>query len=434
MDSDIRFGRVLSVIVVLAMVVSGLTALCAPAVSADQTIRQDDLELVFNDNYMLDGCPAPYTERVYDCQSNNPGGHNLYRVGEGDGVLDWTASDSRLRLTIRVLDTDVTDLFINITGIQTAGMFDFDDGEDAGTGTSEDAYPVQSEDNYWAAGALTTHDFDFYFDILSTNVIGYSDATRVTCGYSFRDVGDGTKKSGDFPIYIYIASIFDQGANDHDAGVFPNLVEFDEFATGDDGYFEAGDHFVDTRLTLNCYGADAIDDLWCNLTPPTGISLGGDGTCWLPDGIAGDSSETLYYRSNIDLGLAPGLYRGTAALQYTRMDSGLRITEPTRPITWPVDFSFRDADPTPSDKMYSFDQMQVTDAALIDDGSGSRMIDGHCTPVTANDEPDTTEEGIPYGAQEDEVNPLNNAWFIPSVAIAMAGIIAALALMYKRKQ
>jgi hypothetical protein len=118
------------------------------------------------------------------------------------------------------------------------------------------------------------------------------------------------------------------------------------------------------------HGGDQVTDMTCELTPPAGITLAGDGTCWLPDGIAGNTEETLYFRSNIEARLAPGMHMGSAVITYTREDSGLTITEPAHPIAWPVDFNFADDDPG-NGEIYAENQIRATEVVITDNGEGN---------------------------------------------------------------
>ncbi len=361
----------LALLLVGMMMMSGLVALSAPAI-ADKVVKEDWLELDFDDTYMIDGLTGVYRESVYDAERGT-GGWNLYRVGEGDGVLDWNSNgDSNyLGIDINILDNAATDLYVNITSA-ASGSFDFDDSGDT---TSPNAYPIPGG---WTAGGIGTYTFEWNFDILITDMIGYGPRTLITCSYSYLDTTDANpanwvRRIGNFDIYISLSSIFDEG-NDDTTDVLPDLWKDEGYEN--DYLFEAGDKFVNTVLDIYNPSGDDVDDLWVTLTPPTGITLAGaDATgkakAWLPDGIGGGNTESTYFRSNIESNLAPGRHVGSAVISYTRDDSGLTVTEPATEVVWPVDFNFVDQE-AGQGLQYSNEQCYANSVVIVED---TRQID-----------------------------------------------------------
>ncbi len=354
------------------MIMTGLVAFSAP-VLADQDIRQDWLELVFDDDTQIDGLASPYTDVVFDREHQ----WNEYRPGEGDGVKDWDtvgASNNRLNIDIRVLDSDADDLCINITGAEEDSWWDFDDSGDT---TSPNAFPVASNNNNLNGVAGNTYTFSFLFDILVTDYVGYSDDTKITLSYSYRDAGSGPpmeRRTGSFDIYIHLSTLYDDSDFDEDhVSAFPDLME--NQPNDADTFFEAGDDFVATTLTLPNHLGESVSDLWVNITPPasSGITLAAGGTAWFPGTLNGGGSMQVFnYRSNVAAGTAPGIYDGTAVLQYTTGE-GLRITEPAATVSWNVDFSFRDTDPGDPNLAWTEFQCLATNVTVTE--MDSRQVD-----------------------------------------------------------
>ncbi|MCK5309103.1 MAG: hypothetical protein KAJ64_00470, partial [Thermoplasmata archaeon] len=355
------------------MVMSGLVAFSAP-VLADQDIRQDWLELVFNDMYQIEGEPSPYTEVVFDRQST----WNEFRPGEGDGARDWDtvpATANTLYVQVNVMDANCDDLYINITDAENPDWWDFDDNGDT---TTPDAFPVQGYYSGVApapgAGIITA---SWNFDILVTDFVGYGDDTQVTCSYSYYDFAASERRTGSFEIYIYLSTLYDDsGSTEDHVATLPDLTE-NEPGDGDT-FFEAGDDFVATTLTLPNHLGEAVSDIWVNLTAPadSGITLAAGGTAWFPGALAGGgSTQEFYYRTYVEAGTEPGVYTGSADVEYTT-GAGLRVMEPAAPIDWRVDFSFRDMDPyTPETTDISWSPFQciATDVVIVEDGT--RQID-----------------------------------------------------------
>jgi hypothetical protein len=428
MDSTNRFSRVFSIILTLGLIVSGLTVLCAP-ISADQDIRQDWLELVFDDQTQIDGLSSPFTDRVFDRQNQ----WNEYRPGEGDGAKDWDtmgATENDLNVDIRILDSDCDDLYINITGVEEDSWWDFDDTGDTIT---PDAFPVASSiaGNNYAAGTVATATWNF--DILVTDYIGHGDETEITCSYSYWDNNAAERRTGSFDIYIHLSTLYDNSAfNEDHVTTLPDLAEN---TLNDDGaFFEAGDVFADTQLTLPNHLGEAVSDIWINITPPaaSGITVDAGGTAWFPGSLAGGGTTQVFnYRTNVDLGTLPGRYTGTASIEYST-GAGLRITEPDAPIDWLVDFSFRDDDPKPENQKYSFDQMQVTAATLIDDGSGTRLSEHSYESYTVvNEGSNTVDIEPPILPYEEEVESRNGSLIILLIGITTVFLMTLSAIFIK---
>ncbi len=349
------------------MVMTGLVAFSAP-VLADQEIKEDWLELVFNDATQVDGEPSPYTDRVFDRQNT----WNEYRPGEGDGVRDWMtvgASENDLNVQINVLDVNCQFLYINITGAENPEWWDFDDFGDT---TTPDAFPVAGY--YNAAPGVGTITAQWTFDILVTDFIGYSDETEITCSYSYWDNTAPALRTGSFEIYIYLSTLYDNsGSTEAHVATLPDLMETQP---GDaDTFFEAGDSFVATTLTLPNHLGESVSDMWLNITPPaaSGITLAAGGTAWFPGTLnGGGNTQVFNYRTNVAAGTAPGVYEGTAVLEYTT-EEGLRITEPAAPVSWNVDFSFKDQDPGDPTLAWSEFQCLATNVTVTE--MDTRQVD-----------------------------------------------------------
>jgi len=217
-----------------------------------------------------------------------------------------------------------------------------------------------------------TDTFGWNFDILIDDMLGASAQTQITIQYSYRDITPlpVERRTGTFNIYIWLSSLFDEGNTEEIEG----LADLYEDEPDDDDYFEAGDVFSNTALDMYNPSQDDFEDLTVELTPPAGITLSGDGTCWMPEWDAGTwNTDTFYFRSSINQRLAPGMHEGTAVFSYLRLDSNIMVTEPAHPINWPVDFNFRDTDPggedaDGNDLPYSENQIKATNVTITDIG------------------------------------------------------------------
>ncbi len=416
------------------MTISGLVAISAPVV-ADTEIVDNVFEVVFDDNTMLG-------EMLYYIDESDT---SFFLLGEGDGVSDDTAAENRLTIEIQCLDIDtgnVDDVLVNVTDFDS-NVFDFQDDNTATAAPDYEGTPVSGAP--WdPASDGDTEDYTWEFDILETDLLGTSADTTIECSITWLDSGAAPPEyvsEVDFNVEIYISSIFDNPTNEPDEQL-PNMQDETE-----DPEFEAGDMFEEAEMDLRNYDDDAIDDLTCVVTLPgtppgtDGITFSGDrDTCWIPDGIPATTTDQTLYRVDVAAGTAPGVYPGSADITYTRIDSGLFITESNLGVDFEVDFSFDDDDPVPDAHPYSNYQMVVADASIIEySAAGTRMTEsgqasqtGENDETDENDESNAADEDTLFGSHGDEVNPRNNAWFIPSVAIA--SLIAVSVLLYKRKQ
>ncbi len=331
------------------MIMSGLVAFSAPVI-ADTQVVNNSLEVVFNPAFMVD-------ELVW---SKDPTVNNPYNLGEGDGIDDdaTTADSCTLRITIRNIDADAAqDFYLNITQYQ-ASVFDFRDTVAATAGVQVSVGPVAI-----ASGA--TANFNFNFDILATNIpLGTSSNTQITFAWDYIDAGGPTDVTGNRNGHIYIASIFDNPAEDLDEQL-PNMED-----ENDDAEFEAGDLFEEAEMDLHNYelGTDNIDDLTCVVTVPasSGITFsGGRDTCMIPAGINVGTTASTLYRVDVAAGTPPGVYTGSADITYTRADSGLTVTENDLAVDFEVDFSFDDDDPVPEGELYSQYQCYATGVTVL---------------------------------------------------------------------
>jgi hypothetical protein len=191
---------------------------------------------------------------------------------------------------------------------------------------------------------------------------------------------NNTPQSLTFNVQIYISSIFDNpGTEGHE--LLPDVQ--DATGGGDDVRFEAGDVFEAGTITLHNYDDNGITDLECWLTAPSnsGITLRFN-RAWLPNGIANGVNGVCNYRVDVASRTLPGIYHGTAAINYTRQDNNVRITEPvTASIEFEVDYNFRDTDPIPVGNNESNEQCYASGVIIIEDDS--TKADSETQEVTA---------------------------------------------------
>jgi hypothetical protein len=152
-----------------------------------------------------------------------------------------------------------------------------------------------------------------------------------------------------FRVYIFFHSAFDDPTGDDNIpfGADPQLMDVTAGENAN-GYFEAGDKFAATELTIFNYDNTTIRRLTCTITPNagTGITLSNGLNYCTVMNIGANGNTILNYRTDVAERTAPGIKAGTAVIVYTRDDSGLQITESTvHDIEWWVDFSFRSAEP-----------------------------------------------------------------------------------------
>jgi hypothetical protein len=436
MSLNMKLSRVLVIALSMTLFTGLVAFLSAPVVSADTILRADWIDLDYDPATMLG-------EAIYNVDAIDA---TFFCLGEGDGINDDTASTCTIQMQVNIRDDDVDGLLLNISQYSEAA-FDFNDLD-----TSTD----QIEGNYVGGNihpATNPMDGDwmiyqFQFDVLATSTLGTPGSRDLTIRYWYWDENALQERSDTLSgVKIYIASIFDNPANDPD-GQLANAMDGNE-----DGPFEAGDMFEATTITLTNYeplGGSDITDLEATVTEPgNGVTLsGGRNVCSIPNGIASavnvppitQQTANLLFRTDVAVGTPPGVYSATADIVYTRADSDLTVTEDNLGVDWQVDFSFADDDPFEAGKPYSEYQCVATEVTITDADVGDEN-------VTRSDESldisptQTEEESADTGAStlalpNDESNESqhNMVWFLAPVGIAVVLLVIVSALLFKRSK
>jgi hypothetical protein len=335
--------KVSAIILVGMLMTTGLVAFLSAPVSAHTPIGS--VPYRFQVDY---DTAAMSAEMVYDRDGAD---ESYFLLGEqSDATQNRVATANTLTVNITCLNNWFTwydagpavniyiiDLHLNITNDVTG--FDFQDSN-----TNILAPQIQpTTGSPWPAPTNASHSFTWTFDILTTAGLGPSVLIPMTMWWNVNN----TPQSLTFNVQIYISSIFDNpGTEGHE--LLPDVQ--DATGGGDDVRFEAGDVFEAGTITLHNYDDNGITDLECWLTAPSnsGITLRFN-RAWLPNGIANGVNGVCNYRVDVASRTLPGIYHGTAAINYTRQDNNVRITEPvTASIEFEVDYNFRDTDPLPT--------------------------------------------------------------------------------------
>jgi len=360
------------------MIMSGLVAFLSAPVSAHTIIPNTNNRFRVNYN-----AATMNAEMVYDVDPNDG---SYYLLGEqSDAVTDRIATANTLTVTLECLNNWIiwfddgtsqsrwiSDVHVNITNDVT-GVFDFQDSNTLSS--APDIQPTTGGAWSPAVGPAgnTTHPYTWTFDVLTTSGLGPSVDVPMRIWYNM----NGTAQSQTFAIKIYISSIFDNPATEgHE--ILPDVQ--DATYNGDDVRFEAGDVFEAATINITNYAwqGKSINDLECYLTPPagSGITLRFN-RAWVPGTTNANATATLYYRVDVASRTLPGIYHGTAAINYTRMDNNLRITEPANaPIEFEVDYNFRDTNPIPVGNNESNEQCFASGVVIIDEEANTtKQID-----------------------------------------------------------
>jgi cbb3-type cytochrome oxidase subunit 3 len=351
----------ISLLLVGLMIMSGLVAFSAPAVTAHTRLTggAGRFTVLFND-------PTMMSELVYEV---DPIDNDYYLLGEGDGVRDYQAFDNTVRVGVQLTNNwpPVTQATLNITSYQ-ATVFDFNDPD------HETHSPVQGGAFAVIPAVNTTGfaNFTFMFDVLRTSVLGSDANTQVSMRLWFSGGGSGSSGENiDFNINIYLSSLFDDPATEAHEHI-PDILD-NNAAAGEDVLFEAGDMFEPALIRLTNYGQSDIDDLVCTVTPPanSGITLR-ENRAWLPNGINPAGTGDATFRVDVASRTLPGVYHGTAAITYTRDDSGLAITEPaTQVVDFRVNYNFYSTNPYPAADTESMDQCYASSVRMIEEVEGN---------------------------------------------------------------
>lgn len=346
---NLRKGYAL--LLVTMMVSTALVAFMSAPVVADTELRADWIELDYDPTTMLG-------EATYHIDSVDA---TFFCLGEGDGLNNDAATTCTVVMTVNIMDNDVDDLMLNISQYPDSA-FDFNDPDT----TTDQIEGVRGGPANPNAGQANT--FTYVFDVLATSTLGAPTARDLTIRYWYWDETSLQERSDTLSgVKLYISSIFDNPANDPDEQL-PNARDVSEVDT----FFEAGDDFEATQVMLQNYepaaGSD-ITDITCTVTEPgNGVTLaGGQNVCSIPGGITATNNDNLLYRTDVAVGTAPGVYSGSADVTYTRVDSGLPVTEAGLGVDWEVDFSFADDDPYMDGNAYSEFQCRATDVTITDD-------------------------------------------------------------------
>lgn len=347
-------GKIRAFVIVGVLLLSGVVMVWnTPKVSSNTEIDPGRLELVFDHTYMID--EQVWYKGQYEWL--------FYHLGEGDGIDDdMTTGDScRLRIEIMNIGMDTMgDFYLNITNYDQL-VFDFEDTDffEPGCQTSSGPFTLMP---------FMTMNFDFWFDILAVDLpLGTSSYTEFTATFDYIEDPGGynMNRMGNFDGWIYLSSVFDDPYDEPDRaleGVWDDNEDIE---------FEAGDEFEDSEVWIDNYGEVDLEDLVCTLTEPgNGVTLSyGINTASLPYPIGPGMSEQLLFRTDVAPHTPPGTYPGLATMEYTREDSGLRVTESDLGADWLVDFNFADQDPVVAYQQYSEYQLRRTNSLALQNGT-----------------------------------------------------------------
>jgi cbb3-type cytochrome oxidase subunit 3 len=340
-----------SLLLVGMMLMSGLVAISAPAI-ADKTVTVSSQTVTA---YWADANMVDHPELIPPDESliiNTDTGTNLIYLGDdntplsidinvpntGGAMAIWRATMSagsgNAMITVDTSNTGHT----LVNGTQTV-TFNIDV---AAQGVVETAYPMICTIANETAGNSQQIAFSIYVSSLM-HVVATPDK-----------VHDLTMKSGDY---------------------------IQDNSTGGDAPFEAGDKFKETRFTLHNNAPFTITDPQLNLTAPTGFTLVRPNAKYVGD-VATTIAFNLNWRMDVAAGTPPGVYKGTAILNYQRTEAGIvkNIREDVRPIDYTVDYNFKDNDPMVDGEDYSIFQCYATNVSIIEDST--RDFEDYVSPYT----------------------------------------------------
>ncbi|MFO7619186.1 MAG: hypothetical protein R6W91_05970 [Thermoplasmata archaeon] len=354
----------LSLLLVGMMIMSGLVAFSAPAI-ADEAVT------------ITSGTGTQYTIAYNDA--------NMYK----DPTV---ALDSDQPIVINEAGNGGTNQAIYLGEDECAIQFVVVAGANPGVDvrfqlqTTTDSGPVKVGEGVdelvtiaqW--GGSLTQTIDLTIDTDATGIVerSYPLNIRVT------EDPSGTPVSGNIGIDIYISSIFHDRTNMDTAHVFTRVSGdyVKDNSTGGDAPFEAGDEFKAAFVAFQNRALINIKDPQITLTAPTTtpanqITLVHTGVAKYVGAVATMTARNLNWRVNVAENTPPGVYAGTAAVQFVRTVNGVDVTinEATRNIDYTVDYNFKDTHPyTPgTDTLWSEFQCYATNVEIIEDET--RQID-----------------------------------------------------------
>jgi hypothetical protein len=339
-----------SLLLVGMMLMSGLVAISAPAI-ADKTVTV-----------------SAQTVTAYWADANMVDHPELIPADEPLEINTDTAAN------LIYLGDDNTPLSIDINVPNTGGaMAIWRATMSAGTGNAMITVDTSNTGHTLVNGTQTV---TFNIDVAAQGVV--ETMYPMICTVANETAGN----SQQFAFSIYVSSLMHVVATPdkaHDLTL--KSGNYIQDGSGGDAPFEAGDKFKEAVFTLHNHAPFTITDPQFNLTSPTGITLVRPNAKFVGD-VATTINEDLAWRVDVAARTAPGIYKGTAILNYQRTEAGIvkNIVESSRPIDYTVDYNFKDNDPMVDGEDYSIFQCYATNVSIT--GDSTRDFEDYVSPYT----------------------------------------------------